>query len=551
MPVESLKSFTASLLSQVPEDEASPRVIVVKPQMAAPTAVRPNGQKVQPAQPAYDPAFVCLLELATILATRDEETVAVIGKEVADHLQLAVRDSGRLHSVAVSRASYYLLTLLKASDVSFLADTCLCTPTDTLQDLDYIRTPVVLHAISSFSQNLLKECAQPVLKGLSECIKGPMSLQKEIASSPDFWAVLQSLQPLPAAAALVFGILEDVTAGSSQAITADNYESAISLLNAFASAGSVGAVRETRKDRGQRNRAPAEKKVPAMANEAVTRGVKSVAIVHGMTNRIAAFIEQSHLETNEAWQAYWFPIFRCFIMQCTNPCREIRQQAFASLQRCLLSNDLASPDHKEWTNIFSQVLFPLIHQLLKPEVYQTDPVGMSETRVHAAQLLCRIFLHYLVLLSEWEGMHDLWMEILDIMDRLMNSGQGDTLVSRFSSPPPYSRTNSKRWLTILLVQQEEAVPESLKNILLVMSSGGYLTPPTKGSEQSEQQRKLWNETWARLNRFLPDLMPELFPQEPEKPEVESVAEAEAEAEAPEAPAIEEVPEAQEPAAPAA
>lgn len=424
MPVESLRSFTAALLSQMPEDEASPRVITVKTQMPAPTPVRPNGQKVQPTQPTYDPAFVCLLELATILSMRDRDTTAALGKEVAEALESAIRDSQRLHPVAVSRATYYLLSLLKVSD-----------------DLEYVRTPVVLHTISSFNRDLLKECAQPILKGLSECVKSPTGLRKEIATSPDFWAVLQSLQPLPEVAPSVFDILEDVTGGTSAAITADNYEPAITLLNTFATAGSTGAAREARQEqparRGRAQTAASQKK-PAPTSATVKRGVRAVAIVHEMTNRVSAFIKQSHLETNEAWQAYWFPIFRCFIMQCTNPCREIRQQAFASLQRCLLSNDLASPDHKEWTNIFSEVLFPLIQQLLKPEVYQTDPKGMSETRVQAAQLLCKIFLHYLVLLSEWEGMHDLWMEILDIMDRLMNSGQGDTLVSlinTFPTPP--------------------------------------------------------------------------------------------------------------------
>lgn len=58
---------------------------------------------------------------------------------------------------------------------------------------------------------------------------------------------------------------------------------------------------------------------------------------------------------------------------------------------------------------------------------------MSETRVQAATLLCKIFLHYVVLLSEWDGMLELWLKILDIMDRLMNSGQGDSLVRM---PPP-------------------------------------------------------------------------------------------------------------------
>jgi brefeldin A-resistance guanine nucleotide exchange factor 1 len=119
--------------------------------------------------------------------------------------------------------------------------------------------------------------------------------------------------------------------------------------------------------------------------------------------------------------------------QCLNPCREIRQQAFSSIQRTLLSNDLASREHKEWTAIFSEVLIPLITQLLKPEVYQSDPLGMSETRVRAATLLSKVFLHHLVLLNEVQGedggFQDLWLKIITIMDRLMNSGQGNNLVS--------------------------------------------------------------------------------------------------------------------------
>lgn len=54
---------------------------------------------------------------------------------------------------------------------------------------------------------------------------------------------------------------------------------------------------------------------------------------------------------------------------------------------------------------------------------------MSEMRVQSASLLCKVFLQYLVLLSEWDGMLDLWVKIIEIMDRLMNSGQGDSLVS--------------------------------------------------------------------------------------------------------------------------
>ncbi|KAK4999865.1 GDP/GTP exchange factor for ARF [Elasticomyces elasticus] len=467
LPLQPLKSLILSLLAQIPED-SSPRVMVVKPDMPAPNPVRPNGQKAGPTISPYDPALVYVLELCTLLAIRDEETVMGIGKDVAHALQGVIRDANHVHPVVVGRACYYLFSLLQASG-----------------DLDFIRAPVVLHSISSFDPNLLKQCATLVLRGIEPCVKAPSGLRCEMTTSPDFWSILHALQPIPETGPLVFQILEDVVDGTTVAINVDNFGPTISLLNAFATAGSVGAGQEQRREQaGRRSKAPPPDRRPKNS-EAVARGTKAMSILYSLTSRVPHFIEQSHLEAHDAWAAHWSPIFRCLITQCTNPCRDIRQQAFSSLQRCLLSKDLASPDHNEWTKIFGEVLFPLMHQLLKPEVYSSDPTGMAETRVQAAQLVCRIFLHYLVLLSEWEGMLDLWVKILEVMDRLMNSGQRDSL--------------------------EEAVPESLKNVLLVMSSGGYLAPPSEDTEQTEQQQQLWHETWMRLNRFLPGLMPELFP----------------------------------------
>ena len=234
---------------------------------------------------------------------------------------------------------------------------------------------------------------------------------------------------MPEAATNVFQLLSGIVAGPPSAITANNYESAVSLLNTFATAGSIGAVTEQKRDRNAR-KTNSGKQVNPRENEVVSRAIKAVIMVYQLTNRVPSLIEQSHLERNEAWTTYWSPIFRALSTQCINPCREIRHQAFSGLQRALLSPELASTDHLEWTAIFGEVLFPLIKRLLKPEIYQSDPIGMSETRVQAATLLCKIFLHYLVLLSEWEGMLELWLRILDIMDRLMNSGQGDSLVSR-------------------------------------------------------------------------------------------------------------------------
>lgn len=50
-------------------------------------------------------------------------------------------------------------------------------------------------------------------------------------------------------------------------------------------------------------------------------------------------------------------------------------------------------------------------------------------------------------------------------------------------------------------------------MLLVMSNGGVLAPPDENPEREE----LWNETWKRINRFLPNFFAELFPEEAKKP----------------------------------
>jgi brefeldin A-resistance guanine nucleotide exchange factor 1 len=121
MPSDALRAFTQSLLSYMPADdvESSPKVIVVKSQVAAPIPIRPvDGQKLQPVTPDYDPALVYILELGTVLAMRDEDSVSSFGKDVAQCLKSVIRDANGLHPVTVSRASYYLLNLLKASDVS-------------------------------------------------------------------------------------------------------------------------------------------------------------------------------------------------------------------------------------------------------------------------------------------------------------------------------------------------------------------------------------------------------------------------------------------------
>ncbi|KAF7591223.1 GDP/GTP exchange factor for ARF [Aspergillus hancockii] len=461
LPLSTVKSVVEVALAQLPE-ESAPAVIVVKSERPPRSANgRPGAHRS-----SYDPGMMYLLELATILTLRDRATLEAVGESLLTSLQSFMRDARNLHSLALSRVVYYLLNLLRLS-----------------HDQPFMRVPVILHGISGFDQDILESVAVPVVEGLSRCVSTAGLLRNELTISPDFWSILQRLHQHKEAAPLVFDLLQTLVGSTPHIITGDNYESAVSLANDFVSAGSVGYLEERQRDAHSR-RPKGAKPSKSSENEVVARGLKAIGLILQLSQRAPTLIKQSHLEDGEAWSAYWSPIFQSLTGQCINPCRDIRHHAVSTLQRSLLSVEISSSDEKEWTAIFEQVLFPLTLRLLKPEVFHSDPRGMGETRVLTATLVCKIFLRYLDQLPNPSGMLDLWLKILDILDRMMNSGQGDSM--------------------------EEAIPESLKNILLVMADGGYLVSPS----QDASKEQTWTETKKRLERFLPDLFKEIFPEVP-------------------------------------
>lgn len=146
-------------------------------------------------------------------------------------------------------------------------------------------------------------------------------------------------------------------------------------------------------------------------------------LIQSLISKVPVLVEQSHLEKSQAWHTYWQPILQMVGMQCVNPCRDIRQAALTSLQRCLFAPGLASEKHMEWTNIFNGNLFPLVQELLKAESATIDPSNVVEMRIQVSQLVCKTFLHYLTLLyNNWDGIVPLWKDILAAMERLIKSG---------------------------------------------------------------------------------------------------------------------------------
>lgn len=327
LPVDSLNMLITALLDELPDDENADEPSITVKSDSAPSS--PASAEPRPKKPAYDPKVVYILELCTVLALRDPETVEQLGKGVSEALQSIIREPSRHHSSLVSRAAFYQFNILKASYVSRLRPTdsrekeIILTAQD--QDHDFVRAPVLLHAISTFPKEILTKTAQLVLQGLKLCIDRPGPLRSEIMTSPDFWVVLRTLSAYPHSSPVVFEILEGGVSGTPSAIIADNYEAAISLLNDFAAAAKDGVPPEQQQqkaDRRQKNaRLPkkdpprydssankyttllysASANLPLLCsdNAAVLRGVKAVNLISSMTARIPHLIDNSHLESKE------------------------------------------------------------------------------------------------------------------------------------------------------------------------------------------------------------------------------------------------------------
>ncbi|XP_062256523.1 Golgi-specific brefeldin A-resistance guanine nucleotide exchange factor 1 isoform X1 [Platichthys flesus] len=218
-------------------------------------------------------------------------------------------------------------------------------------------------------------------------------------------------------------------------------------------------------------------------------------LMHTLHTRAASIYsswaeEQRHLQaagrkieadSQTLWTSCWCPLLQGIAWLCCDARRQVRMQALTYLQRALLVHDLQTLDATEWESCFNKVLFPLLTKLLD-NISPADVGGMEETRMRGCTLLSKVFLQHLSPLLSLPTFAALWLTILDFMDRYMHAGSSDLL--------------------------QEAIPESLKNMLLVMDTAGIFQSADSRTGYSD----LWEITWERIICFLPNLREELFKQ---------------------------------------
>lgn len=413
---------------------------------------------------AYDPAAVFLLETMVSIACQTPQHLDDLWPIIFEHL-----------SALLSAAAHYSVLLIERAVVALLRICVILAQKDALRDQVYLSLDLIAHLPPSVANSV----AEHVTAGVNLILQ-----QEGIVSTQTEWnlisAALRTTISHPEAARSTFSLVASIASEvQGQKVTQNNFACLVAILDDFATAAGASIRAQSQKSR----RALLQ---PTTESPTVERGRKAIDLLADLKRFIAPLSAAGKLPPTNAWRQYCLPLLSSLGKQSTNPSRLVRNVAIVQLQRLLLGSQLVydETDHSYVEEIFNSIIFPLVDDLLKPQVYHLDPSGISETRLRASTLLCKAFMHFEVRDRHRKvDVRVIWIEILDLLDSLISVEKSEQLY--------------------------EAVSESLKNAVLVMNAAGILVPPSEHCD--EQQRTFWSATHARLERFLPGFLAEVIP----------------------------------------
>lgn len=445
-----------------------------------------------------------LLDLVTLLAIESKDSTvmrAVIGLLRNSLSEWEVEEKNFLTRIII-----YYLTLLQYA------------PSELASELDQ-----ALETISEIKDVVLLPCMPPLVAPLTKLADRSSWSSDQVLKQDKFWMLLRMAASNRESTGSVFTFVNGLVTNEDQ-VGLWNLVNVLDVLGEITSVGACGAQLEQDKAaiaielRKQYDQSTAIKKakelIAAMEGD-VERAITALDLIY----KLDSVVEASDT-ANANWIDVWYPYVRTLSQQCINPCRTIRQHAFKYYQRVVLSPVVHNREEFDWIGVFGQALFPLIDALLNPEVYDTDPSGMSRTRLHAASLLCKVFLQYIVRTSnddegnekENEQRLDLWIKVLDTLDRLISStgsevpAPGTPTLPTASSALAGGSNMADSKPTKSTGGLEESVVESVKNLLLVIKAS---ESQSKTDASKARQDRFWSETWNRVDVTMPGLRQQL------------------------------------------
>nr|ODN87173.1 Sec7 domain-containing protein [Cryptococcus depauperatus CBS 7841] len=421
----------------------------------------------------YDPACVFHLEMMISLASREKQHIAETWPIIFEYI-----------SELLSSAQSYSVLLIERAVVGLLRLCLIVSEHPELRDQLYI----ALDVLRSLPSTALNAVSEQLMAGVALVLEKDSIVLKSQTEWNLVIALFRATVAHPEASKVTLKIVQKIATSETEMngekkrgsrLTIDNYEGVVALLDEFATqAGAAAAGRQ------QQHRSSVSNPNSASLGPSMDRGLAALDSLFELRNVIPGLMSSSGLEEHQAFNAFWLPPLLVIGKQCINGCREIRQRAINYLQRLLLSPQILSGDQSTLPTIFDRVLFPVLEELLKPQIYKRNPKDLAETQLKAATLLCKIFLQYVVQLVESgssQAVAGLFVRVLDKLEKFMR-GERDLL---------------------------NEASESLKNVVLVMYSSKLLMPPSLSPDtdvRTPEQKELWEKSAERIERVLPGFL---------------------------------------------
>ncbi|KAK7385712.1 hypothetical protein VNO78_31524 [Psophocarpus tetragonolobus] len=225
----------------------------------------------------------------------------------------------------------------------------------------------------------------------------------------------------------------------------------------------------------------------------VDRSVMALDLMAGSVSCLEKWTKDAKQATKEEEVAkmlqdigdMWVRLIQGLKKLCLDQREEVRNHALLSLQNSLTGSVGINLPDSLWLQCFDQVIFSVLDELL--EISQThsqkDFRNIEGTLVLGLKLLCKVFLQLIQDLSQLAGFSKLWLAVLSRLEIYMKV-----------------KIRGRRSEKL-----QELVPELLKNILLVMKTGGVLV-----QSSSVDGSSLWELTWLHINNFAPSLQSAVF-----------------------------------------
>ncbi|VDC07154.1 unnamed protein product [Peniophora sp. CBMAI 1063] len=434
---------------------------------------------------SYDPASVFLLETMVSIVCRTPEHVEELWPILFEHVSALLQSSQRYSILLIERAVVALLRIC-----SILATK------PTMRDQIYIS----LDLLGGLPPAVANSVAEQIVSGIALIVQ----THRQVISSQTEWnlvlALVRSTMGHQEAARASFKLVQDLVREGA-GVTAESILPIVAILDDFAATAGIVAESEIEQQHIRRR----QKQEAPPPSPAIERGRESIDLLFEVLKALPSAVEPS----DERWAQLAFPILIALSAHSASASAEVRHASLSQLSRALLGPLVPPSPSLDVPALFARALYPLLESLLDA------PAGpeATEARVRSAAIACKAFMRFEVGADDREPGSDgtdevlsIWVRILEYLDAMLRADQSD--------------------------QMMEAVPESLKNVVLVMHAADLLVPPTGGGAhdtRSPRQQVLWDATYRRVEGVLPGFLAAVIPAPPPPPpSAQPAAEAPAE-----------------------